>query len=68
MSGGLDDDHPCAVIIPILLRRSGKIDECVMSTILVQIRNDIKQGEENDFNVDAKDINLFPRSAPTSRW
>ncbi|KAF8340879.1 hypothetical protein F5887DRAFT_1225825 [Amanita rubescens] len=52
------------VIIPILLQRSGKIDECVMSAILVQIRNDIKQGEENDFNVDAKDINLFPEQGP----
>ena len=56
----------CAVdvIIPILLQRSGKIDECVMSAILVQIEDDIKQGEENDFNVDAKDINLFPEQGP----
>ncbi len=52
------------VIIPILLQRSGNIDECVMSAILIQIKNDIKQGEENDFNIDAKDINLFPEQGP----
>ncbi|KAF8340891.1 hypothetical protein F5887DRAFT_1225901 [Amanita rubescens] len=45
-------------IIPILLQRDNKIDECVMSAILVQVK--IQEGTTNEFIFDANDVKLFP--------
>jgi len=51
-------------IIPILLHRDNKIDEGVMSAILVQVKNRVQEGTTNEFLFDAKDVKLFPGKNP----
>ena len=51
-------------IIPILLQRDDKIDERVMSAILVQVKNRVQEGTTNEFPVDAEDVKLFPEKKP----